>query len=181
MSWSSVVFAACQRQLKQGRFCYEDLVKYELPTILRETSSCTANPTVSLRSALNNLKRKGYIHFKDNVGYIIIDDESETDESDSEEMGNIYIITSEAHKKNDEFKIGKWLGTTTTLIQRYRTYLPNIEILMFVECRDYTKHEKQLLHVLDKYRIRHAAGGKSEWVKINESQLLNIISSYFAN
>ena len=69
--WTDAVFAAVKRQASRnenGVFTRQDLIKYELPRIIKESKSVGATPEQTLSRELQELADSGRISFEDNRG-----------------------------------------------------------------------------------------------------------------
>jgi hypothetical protein len=74
--------------------------------------------------------------------------------------GYIYLISSPG---SNRYKVGTCTGTREDLIKRYKTYLPDVEILRYTLVAQAYKAEKQIHSSLAAYHI----GG--EWFEVDEA------------
>ena len=110
--------------------------------------------------------------------------------------GKIYLLTSSLFKKLEinRFKIGKHLGDYENLIKRYKTYIPDVKIIHFIEVGDADQIEQEILLRLDQYRIPHEkctkynsddpiskCNSKSEWLECNLEIINLTLSSLLGN
>lgn len=92
---------------------------------------------------------------------------------------HFYVITNSTYLGRDTFKLGKHKGTRESLIRRYQTYFIDPIVLLFKECSNYSEVERDILTLVDKYRIRKTNGKLSELVKMNYADLEEIVIKYF--
>lgn len=91
----------------------------------------------------------------------------------------IYIITSPDLRIRNEFKIGRHTGQEKKLLRRYRTYIPDVEIMFFKKVTEARVLERQLLQVLDKFR-KKVNNKKSEWLHLDKDELHSIVHGFLS-
>mgnify|MGYP000950054587 CR=1 FL=1 len=97
---------------------------------------------------------------------------------------SIYVLTTPAREVANEFKIGRTIKDENKLLSSYTRGSGNPHIIFFKEVpntHDYKIIEKNILEKVSIYRIRNCNSNLSEWVKIEITMLLKIISEEFEN
>ena len=94
----------------------------------------------------------------------------------------IYVLTSQLYLDfgKNLYKIGRHYGSVLKLLARYKTSVPNLKLLYFVDFDKAAEAEKEILNRLDEFRLQHDkcleynlhcdeenTGRKSEWVEVN--------------
>ncbi len=85
----------------------------------------------------------------------------------------VYVITSPDFYPT-KFKVGKHRGRPNKLNNRYKTYLPHVEIVILQGITHSEIHEANIHKKLEKYRIIN-----SEWYLIDRDTICNIVNEYF--
>lgn len=98
--------------------------------------------------------------------------------SNDTKISHFYIITTPDHQR--QYKIGHHTGNWNKLCNRYRTSLPKFYVIMFVEC-DGGRVESNVIEYLKSTRakfIKNMKGNRSEWVEIDQIELIEIVCSF---
>lgn len=100
--------------------------------------------------------------------------------------GWIYCITNSLYKMDDMYKLGYTANKQTTeqvkqhLIQRYRTYFPDVEVVDLFEVKQPVQAEKQLFDTLKDYKHSNEIY-KADYEMTIKPQLEMIRTQYFPN
>lgn len=89
----------------------------------------------------------------------------------------IYVI-SNPDSKCGMYKVGLASQTTTDLICRYQTYIPQCKILYTT--KGYTKEkafklETDIHKIYEKYLIKNSSGRPSEWIRRDPNEIIETI------
>src|SRR5579871_3617477 len=85
----------------------------------------------------------------------------------------LYIITTPLNRAANQYKVGIHTGSQAKLYSRYRTALPEIEIILFVPHDNPRIVENEIKAQLNYCAIVHQQSGKpSEWFAIDLNKLL---------
>jgi len=76
---------------------------------------------------------------------------------------NVVYIIRDLNSKKQRFKIGKHTGTKSQLIKRYQTYIPELEIELFLETSYAHQVELDAKRHFKDHMIALNGGTKSEW------------------
>lgn len=89
---------------------------------------------------------------------------------------NIYILSTPDYIKINRFKIGKHTGYKEKLIDRYKTALPDVNIIYFKETIHTMEVEKIIKMIFYKHRVKMGLNDtKSEWIIFDIKKLIEII------
>ena len=89
----------------------------------------------------------------------------------------IYMLSDEAGKFSDRYKIGSHTGDVNKLKSRYITGTPNVKIHYFIEAINAKEIEKQFKEEFYHIRINNSNDSKSEWVIMPLDEIFAFISS----
>jgi hypothetical protein len=95
--------------------------------------------------------------------------------TETSEQHGVYVITTMEHMKKNMFKFGKHTGTQRKLLSRYKTYLINPIIILYLPQDDMHEFENRVLTKLSAVRIHDDDGGNTEWVHMPLLELMHTI------
>ena len=86
---------------------------------------------------------------------------------------HIYVLTDPDKKALGKYKVGIHKGDYKSLISRYVTYLPNVQVLLFMSDDKCRNIETQIKKDLASFREENINGNDSEWYQCDLATILH--------
>lgn len=96
-------------------------------------------------------------------------------------MSYLYVVSNPEHIQVNKYKIGIHTGSLDDFLKRYITYLPEVQILLFLCITNAKEIETDLKKLFDEERVNNIKGNKSEWIQIPLEAILSVVADYMKN